>query len=52
MTWPKIVLLAWFALGALMTVATVGKQKKPTTPGTAAVSLVLVGLVAWLVVIA
>ncbi|GMA26161.1 hypothetical protein GCM10025864_39200 [Luteimicrobium album] len=52
MTWPKIVLLAWFAFSALVTIATIGKPRKPTTPGVATGSIVILGVVVWLVVIA
>ena len=52
MTWPKIILLAWYALSLLTTIATVGKPKKPTTPGIATAVVVVLGILAWLVVIA
>jgi hypothetical protein len=52
MTWPKIVLLAFYALSAILTVTQIGKPRKPLQPGTAAATLVVTGLFAWLVVIA
>jgi hypothetical protein len=52
MTWPKYVLLAWYAVAALITVGTVGKPRQPLKPSTAAMSLVLVGGMCALVVIA
>lgn len=52
MSWPKYVLLAFQALGVLLTVGQIGKVRKPLTPNIAAVSLIVSGVVAWLVVIA
>ena len=52
MTWPKIVLLAFYALSALITVSQIGKPRKPLEPSTAAVMLAVSGVFAWLVVIA
>lgn len=52
MSWPQIVLIAWFALGALLIIANVGKQRTPGTPGAAAVSVVITAGLIWLVTIA
>ena len=49
---PTIILLVWFALSALVTVATVGKPREPMSPGSAALALFFTGVMAWLVVIA
>lgn len=48
-TW---IALAWIALGAIVTVSTVGKPRKVITPEVAAGSLVFTGLFAWCVVLA
>ena len=52
MNWPKIALLAYLTLGALLTVAQVGKPREPITPGVATLTLILTGACAWGVVIA
>lgn len=52
MTWPKIVLLAFYALGILTTIATIGKPRKPMEPAVAAIAVFITGVLAWLVVIA
>ena len=52
MTWPKIVILAWIAWSALLVVSNVGKRREPATPSDAVASIILSGLLAWLVVIA
>lgn len=52
MTWPKIVLLAFYAISLLVTISTIGKTRKPLEPTTATISVVVTGLMAWLVVIA
>ena len=52
MSGPKIFLLTWFALTALITVATIGKERQPVTPRQAAIALAIQGGLAWLVVIA
>lgn len=52
MTWPKWILLAFFALSVLSTVATIGKPRNATTPGLAVVSIVLTAVLAALVVTA
>ena len=48
----KIILLAWFVLSALLMVANIGKERKPSTAGAAAVGLVILGGLATLVVFA
>lgn len=52
MNTAKYILLAWFAFSAFITVSTVGKPRKPLEPLTAALSLVIFGGIAFLVVIA
>jgi len=52
MSIAKYVLLAWYAINVLMTVAAIGKPKQPITPGVAAISLFIFGGLCWLVVIA
>lgn len=37
----KFFIVGWLALGAMLSIATVGKPRKPLTPGTAAVSVAL-----------
>lgn len=49
MTWFDYLLIAWWALGAFMTIATVGKPRKPIDPLAAAIyagitTLLIVGL--------
>lgn len=43
------ILVAWFTLGAFVTIATIGKPKPPVTPGVAMIvvifNLILIGLV-------
>jgi len=51
MNWPKIVLIALYALAMFTTIASVGKEKKPTTPGVAALSTAItIGLIALVVI--
>ena len=52
MSTPKYILLAWFAITSLVSVSRVGKPAKVLEPGVMTISLVLTGIVAWLVVIA
>jgi len=52
MSAPKYVLLAWYALSALISVSRIGKPSKPMTAGVGAISLVIIGVMATLVVIA
>lgn len=52
MSWPKYVLLAWIALSVLLNIAYVGKRREPTTGNSAAISTVIFGGLAWLVIIA
>lgn len=47
----KIALLAMYVVSALVMVSTIGKPRKPLTPGTAAVSLVVTGIMSALVVL-
>jgi hypothetical protein len=50
MTWQKIVLIVWLALGALVTILAVGRKREPITPAMAAiVALLDVGLIALVV---
>lgn len=37
MTWQLWILVGIHAMGAIVTVGTVGEQRKPTTPGVAAI---------------
>ena len=52
MSWPKWVILSWYALSMLVIIAKIGKERKPITPPEAALSLIFTGALAWLVVIA
>lgn len=52
MTWPKILLLAFYAYTSIVVVANIGKPRKPTTPGVAVGALVIAGGLATLVVLA
>jgi hypothetical protein len=52
MSIPKYVLLAWLALSSVVGVVKIGKPVKVTTPGVAAIGLVITATLAWLVVIA
>lgn len=52
MTWPKYVLLAWIAFSILWNIARVGKATQPATGGVVAVSTLILGGLATLVVIA
>lgn len=52
LTWPKIVLLAFFALAALASVTQVGKVRRPLSGGSVAVSMIIQGFLCWLVIIA
>jgi hypothetical protein len=45
----KLALLIWFAFDAVVLVASIGKTRKPLTPGVAAGVLILVGAQAALV---
>lgn len=50
MNWQKWALIAWLTFGAIVSVTQIGKPKKPTTPGVAAISLVLtLGVIALVV---
>lgn len=52
MTWPKIILIAWFALGALVTIAQIGKPRRPLEPAAAVATTVAAAGIIALVVIA
>jgi hypothetical protein len=52
MTWPKIVLVAWLALGALMTIGRIGKARQPITPTEAVATVVATAAMVALLVIA
>lgn len=52
MSWPKYVLLAWIALSALLNIAYVVKRREPTTGNNVAISTIIYGGLAWLVIIA
>ena len=52
MSIPKIILLVWFAWAALNSILLVGKERKPFTPKVAAASVVMTGIISFLVVIA
>lgn len=40
----KWIMVAWFTVAALSVIATIGRPKKPTTPGAAAVTALLITL--------
>lgn len=48
----KIALIVLMALGAILTVASVGKRREPVTPAVAVVTLLLTGIEVLLVVLA
>jgi hypothetical protein len=50
MTWQKWVVAGYIALSALITIAQVGKHRKPIEPSVAAIATVLDVLLVWLVV--
>ena len=50
MTWPKIVLIAWIALSALVTIATIGKPRKTMTPDVAVGAVIIDAILIALVV--
>jgi hypothetical protein len=52
MSWPKWVLIALYVFTALANVASVGKERKPLSPGVATASLVVTGILVVLVVLA
>ena len=45
MTWFDWTLVAWLALGALASVALVGKPRKPLTPGVAVATVLINALI-------
>ena len=52
MSWAKWVLVVIYILSILGTVASVGKERKPLTSGSASFSVVIVGLMISLVLVA
>jgi hypothetical protein len=50
--WVIYALGAWIAAGALFCVATIGKARKPTTPGTAAFVVIIDAAIVVLLVLA
>ena len=52
MTAAKWVLMAWIILSALLAVGRVGQPVKPSTPSVLLVTLILLGSLAWMVVLA
>jgi putative copper export protein len=46
-TWFGVLVLVRIAVVALLNVLTVGKPRKPLTPGDVAATLVLQGLIVW-----
>lgn len=52
MTWPKYVLIALYVLSLVLTVLSIGKERKPYTPRDAAWLMVWTGGLAALVVLA
>lgn len=52
MSIPQIILLVWLAFSGLVNIMTIGKKREPLTPGAAALSMVILAGLAYLVVIA
>jgi len=52
MSAAKWVLMAWIVLSAMLAVGRIGQPVKPSTPSIAVVTLVLLGAMAWMVVLA
>jgi len=52
MTAAKWVLMAWIVLSAMLAVGRIGQPVKPSTPSVAVVALMLLGAMAWMVVLA
>lgn len=52
MTAAKWVLMTWIVLSALLAVGRIGQPVKPATPSVALVTLMLLGAMAWMVVLA
>jgi len=52
MSAAKWVLMAWIVLSALVAVGRIGQPTKPSTPSVAVFTLVLLGTMAWMVVLA
>lgn len=52
MSWPQVVVIAYLALGTLLTVAKVGKPQEPVSPATAVLTVLIAAGLIWLVTIA
>jgi len=52
MSAAKWVLMSWIVLSALLAVGRIGQPVKPSTPSIALVTLILLGSLAWMVVLA
>lgn len=50
MNWKQWILVGVMALGALTSVLNVGRERKPLDPGTASLTVLLSGLLIWLIV--
>lgn len=50
MEWQQWVLVAWLAFSALTLVFSIGRERKPLTPGAAVISLLILGALTALVV--
>ncbi len=50
MTWLHWLLVGYFTLGIVVSIASVGKPRVPMTPGGAIIGLVINGLLIWVVV--
>lgn len=48
----KWVLMAWIVLSAMLSVGRIGQPVKPSTPSIVLVTLILLGAMAWMVVLA
>jgi len=52
MTAAKWVLMSWIVLSALLAVGRIGQPVKPSTPSIVLVTLILLGAMAWMIVLA
>jgi len=52
MSAAKWVLMAWIVLSAMLAVGRIGQPVKPSTPSIVLVTLILLGAMAWMVVLA
>lgn len=50
MSWQLWIVVGWLTLSAIVTIATVGKPKQPTTGGVAAFSTVIMAVLIWLII--